>query len=560
MKFKGIRGKLLTGFMMIVLILIAVSGFTLYQTSTMQEQVEAMVEEDLAFYTLSSDVAYNIAQLSGNMKGFILTGKEEYFDRINELTGDITIIQQQLTELSDDPRVTEIVNRNNRWRSLVSDTIIPLFKKGDVVSATLLTNSSLAREEETIIELAKGLADEKQAELIKASNAIIQLQKNVQQMIIITSILAVLFSLGLSIAISNGITKPIVNLLKTVERVAEGDLTEELSSKAKDEIGELVKSINKMIASLKELISDAGIVSENVVVSSQALISISQQSATVSEEIARTIEEIASSSNEQAKDTEAGAVKVNEFSQIIEKDLGNMHKISDIVANIVELKDDGVEIIDQLTVITKENSDAANEVYQGILETNDSSGKIETASKVIQDISEQTNLLALNAAIEAARAGEAGRGFAVVAEEIRKLAEQSNNSTREIDSVVKELQSKSTYTVEVIQNVARVVAQQEKSVEETKEKFRRLAEAIEEVKAIARDSEGFVKQMDIQKDEIVDVLQNLSAIAEENAAGTEEASASIEEQTAAVVEISTASQTLAELAEELKQKLLMFKI
>ncbi len=560
MKFWGIKGKLLTGFIIIVMILMAVSGFTLYQTSTMQKQVENMVKEDLAFYTLSSDIAYNIAELSGNMKGFILTGKDEYFERINELSGETATIQQQLTEMSDDPRVTEIANRSNRWRSLVSDTIIPLYKKGDVVSATLLTNSTLAREEETIIELAKGLADEKQAELINSSDAIIQMQENVKQLIIITGILAVLFSLVLSLVLSNGITKPIVNLLKTVERVAAGDLTEELISSSKDETGELVKAINKMIGSLKDLISDAGVVSENVVGSSQALISISQQSAAVSEEIARTIEEIASSSNEQAKDTEAGAIKVNQFSQIIEKDLENMHKISDIVANIVALKDDGVQIIDQLTVITKENSDAANEVYRGILETNDSSGKIETASKVIQEISEQTNLLALNAAIEAARAGEAGRGFAVVAEEIRKLAEQSNNSTREIDSVVKELQLKSTNTVEIIQNVARVVAQQEKSVEETREKFRILAEAIEEVKAIASDSEGFVKQMDIQKNEIVDVLQNLSAIAEENAAGTEEASASIEEQTAGIVEISTASQTLSELAEELKQKLSIFKI
>ena len=560
MIFTGIKGKLISGFIIIVLILIAVSGITLYQTSTTQKHLEKMIEVDLVLYNLANEIAFNVATLSGDMKGYILTGKDEYFEKINESTSKILLLQEELANMVEDEKVYEIINRNSRWRNLASDTIIPLYQKGEVFTATALTNTTLSREENTIIILAKEFADTKKQDLVALSSNAIEMQKQVKQLLLVTTFLAIILSLGLSIIISNSITKPIINLLKTVEKVAEGDLTEELTATSKDEIGELVKAINKMIGSLKSLISDTSLVSEHVVESSQALIAISQQSAMVSEEIAKTIEEIASTSNEQAKDTELGAIKVSEFSRIIEKDLENMKKISEIVATIVALKDDGEKIIDQLTIITKENSEAANEVYQGILETNDSSSKIETASSVIQSISEQTNLLALNAAIEAARAGEAGRGFAVVAEEIRKLAEQSNNSTKEIDAVVKELQLKSSNTVEVIQTVAKVVEQQEKSVELTRDKFRRLAEAIEEVKSIASASESFVRQMDEQKNDIVDVLQALSAIAEENAAGTEEAAASIEEQSASIQEINSSSGALASLANDLKEKITIFKI
>jgi methyl-accepting chemotaxis protein len=188
-----------------------------------------------------------------------------------------------------------------------------------------------------------------------------------------------------------------------------------------------------------------------------------------------------------------------------------------------------------------------------IEETNERAEKITAATQIIDSISEQTNLLALNAAIEAARAGEAGKGFAVVAEEIRKLAEQSSHSVKEIDGVVKNLQSNSREAVDTMDNVVIAMKEQSLQVEDTQDKFEGIAVKIEEIKGIIDKSTESVKYMDLKKNELLEVMETLSAISEENAAATQEVSASTEEQSASVQEVACASEELSALAVRLRE-------
>lgn len=147
---------------------------------------------------------------------------------------------------------------------------------------------------------------------------------------------------------------------------------------------------------------------------------------------------------------------------------------------------------------------------------------------MIKRIAQQTNLLALNAAIEAARAGEAGRGFAVVADEIRKLAEQSNGFTGEIADIIEELSEKTEKAVATMDQVGKFMKEQTESVSSTNQKFEGIASSIEKMKnaieIIAKSSKG----METKKEVIITTMENLSAISQQNAAGTEEVSASIQ--------------------------------
>ena len=209
---------------------------------------------------------------------------------------------------------------------------------------------------------------------------------------------------------------------------------------------------------------------------------------------------------------------------------------------------------------TEASNKSSKEIYNVVLNTSNSAKKIENASQMIRSIAEQTNLLALNAAIEAARAGEAGRGFAVVADEIRKLAEDSNKFTKEIEEIVAELIDKTNSAVTTMKEAAALTAAQTEGVEVTKNKFEGIAGAIEKTREALDMLNKTGEAMNRKKDEIIDIIQSLSALSEENAAGTEQASASVEEQTSSMVEIAGASEELAKLAEEMQKSISKFKI
>lgn len=390
-------------------------------------------------------------------------------------------------------------------------------------------------------------------------SAIPTLQKNIAMIMIIVLIVSVI----IAYLIGNSITKPIISIVHHSEKLANLDLKEDVSEmflSRKDEVGVLSKSLQSITINLRDIIKDISSSSEEVSAASEELTAISQQSATAAEEVSRTVEEIARSATNQAQNTEEGAFKSEALGEIIEKDQGHLKQLNNAYQNVGIVVNEGLKEIEKLTKVTEESSRATKEIHEVILKTNDSSNKIGQASNVIASIAEQTNLLALNAAIEAARAGEAGKGFSVVAEEIRKLAEQSGASTKTINEIVNELQSNSKNAVKTMERVSTISNEQKSSVISSKSKYELIAEAM-------MDSEQAIKQLNISgeemekmKNEILTTLQNLSSIAEENSAATQQASASMEEQTASIEEIAASSDGLSILAQNLQAIIMKFKV
>lgn len=390
-------------------------------------------------------------------------------------------------------------------------------------------------------------------------SAIPTLQKNIAMIMIIVLIVSVI----IAYLIGNSITKPIISIIHHSEKLADLDLKEGVSERflsRKDEVGVLSKSLQSITINLRDIIKDISSSSEQVSAASEELTAISQQSATAAEEVSRTVEEIARSATNQAQNTEEGAFKSEALGEIIEKDQGHLKQLNNAYQNVGIVVDEGLKEIEKLTKVTEESSRATKEIHEVILKTNDSSNKIGQASNVIASIAEQTNLLALNAAIEAARAGEAGKGFSVVAEEIRKLAEQSGASTKTINEIVNELQSNSKNAVKTMERVSTISNEQKSSVISSKSKYELIAE-------VMMDSEQAIKQLNISgeemekmKNEILTTLQNLSSIAEENSAATQQASASMEEQTASIEEIAGSSDGLSILAQNLQAIIMKFKV
>lgn len=370
----------------------------------------------------------------------------------------------------------------------------------------------------------------------------------------------------IALLVAKNIANPITKLSEMIERLSKYDLTFVKDSKTekylnrKDEIGTISKALGTMQRNFITLIRNISDMSQQVASSSEELTATSQQSSVAAEEVAKTIEEIANGANEQAKNTDNGAGNINKLGHLIEQNQVYISDLNDSTKEVHTLKNEGIESLKDLTNRTEQSNLLSKEVNQVIVKTNESAGKIESASQMIKNIADQTNLLALNAAIEAARAGEAGRGFAVVADEIRKLAEESTVFTEEITSIIEELIGKTSDAVGKMKESGEIMNAQSESVKITNLKFEGINEAIERMEYVIKNINYSGREMEEKKVEIIGMIENLSAISQENAAGTEEASASIEEQTASIEEIATASQSLAKLATEMQENILKFKI
>ncbi|MEG2937586.1 MAG: methyl-accepting chemotaxis protein, partial [Vagococcus sp.] len=315
-----------------------------------------------------------------------------------------------------------------------------------------------------------------------------------------------------------------------------------------NEIDQIASSYNSMLTGFSGLIEGIQLESNQISEMSASLLDISKQTTSSTEEVSETITGIAQATSSQAVDAEKTVSEMNQLAEIIDA----IHQSSLDMNNNTEVA----------TTVNMKNSELMFKVYEnwelerqklGILvesmgEMNSDIQNITKIIQVITDLSSQTNLLALNASIEAARAGEAGKGFAVVAEEVRKLAEQSSNSTKDIETIIEEIQSKSDGIVSQVKDSFDGGVKQTQVINEAIDSANQVSDQFEilvqETKAIDMLSQEIKKQ----KDSVLLSVENISASTEENSAGTEEVSANAEEILATMEEFSNNISTLEEIA------------
>ncbi|MBO8142022.1 MAG: HAMP domain-containing protein [Firmicutes bacterium] len=427
---------------------------------------------------------------------------------------------------------------------------------------------------------------------------------------------ALVVGIVLAVMLTRLISRPLVALSAVAGQVAAGDLTVEISSGGQeDEVGQLAEAFGRMTAGLRSIVQQVTQAVDTLNASSGELSSSAEEAARVTQEIARTIEQVAAGTGEQSRTVQEVVGAVAELKKAIDRiasgareqarvvDAGgrligemmqSVQAVAESARHVAAASDESVKTAQRGGQTVRQTVAGMEGIHNTVFATADKvrqlgvhSQKVGEIVQVISDIAEQTNLLALNAAIEAARAGEHGKGFAVVADEVRKLAERSASSAKEIASLINDMKTGIDEAVQAMQAGTQEVAsgtEQAKAagqaldeimstLESTNqrvqaitrdtqsiaERVEQVMSAVEAVARITEDSTAAAEEMAARSEQVVSAMESISAVSEETAASSEEVSASAEEMNASVEGMAGSARGLSEMAGNLKQLVAQFR-
>ncbi|WP_144034143.1 hypothetical protein SPSIL_057890 [Sporomusa silvacetica DSM 10669] len=566
----------IAGALAILIVMIIVTGVSSFFNS---QNFLGNVKDIIASYNRSitaSQIENELTAAVLEMRRYFTEPNEQYKMSYEQRMAKVIDMENQLLQLSsveNKPEIEKLLDDTKRYNDRMLNGLVPLLKeqakveitqqsKGELIKQISVIAKELTQLMQSNQQIIRHLVEqESQSVFQKVSEAERSSSQSASKSIILIVVSA---SVGVisTLILRRTITKPVVALVKEMNDIATGNLsiTKNTILQRSDEFGELYIALQKSKDGVRDLIQIVRMQAEQMSAASEELNASTEQSAQVSNQVATSIEQVASGAYKQVN-------AVNKTSCVVERMSASIQKVAKNTSLVTEKTECATvtatkgsksveQAVTQMTKIEKTVNNSANVVAN----LGGRSKEIGQIVDTISGIAGQTNLLALNAAIEAARAGEQGRGFAVVAEEVRKLAEQSQDAAKQIALLISEIQEDTNIAVIAMKEGTQEVAFGTEVVNTAGHAFGEIAALVIQVDEQVKEISASIQQMENGSEQIelsVKEVDDLSKVAAEQA---QTISAATEEQSASMEEIESSSRGLAKMSQELQEAITSFRL
>ncbi|TQS74974.1 methyl-accepting chemotaxis protein [Ornithinibacillus gellani] len=558
-QFNSIRKKIITGFSLVLALVIVLGVLVTLAFQEITEKSEDMVEQQLPLLIADENLTMNILEINSLARGYILyneTGlKDQFFTAIE--AGDV--YEENILKVTDSEKAKSLIEQKGSWEQYIIEAV-ETFSEGHTNEAKKLMKESNAAANE-IIDGIKQMAAEREEIIMDSGEDTLFVSSNAMIFLMAIMALVIIASIIVTFITSRSISKPIVAVRDRMNQMAEGDLSQEpMETRTKDEISHLIEAMNTMSDKNRHMLQRILELSETVSSHSEELTQSAGEVKSGTEQVAITMEELATGAETQANSASDLTSIMGVFTEKVEMANENGNRIEENSLKVLDMTAEGRERMDSSTAQMEKINTIVKESVEQMQLLDQQSQEISKLVSVIRDIADQTNLLALNAAIEAARAGEHGKGFAVVADEVRKLAEQVGLSVNDITGIVTSIQDESSTVAASLKNGFAEVEAGTEQIQATGTTFHQISNAVTEmVNNIKKVSEGLTEIVS-NSQEMNGSIEEIASVSEEAAAGVEQTAASAQQSSGSMEEVAASAGQLAEMAEELNVLVGQFKL
>ena len=560
-----IIAQLTTIFAASILFFLVILGYILYSytnTTTATEEYSIKVNTASARLIMVKDAHTDFTRALLNMRGFLFypDGAAQYEQgyRNNFNNSYETIKKYNSTAHNIDDGASRLEKLLAEYQAL-GDKAISAKKNNDPDLNKVL---SAGRQLVDQIDAQFIVVAKEQGNSINSDSKFIIDQSSTQSKIgIMASIVVTILVILIVVIYSRKITIRLNNLKTEVTAVGSLDLTRpDYHATRNDEIGDMAEAIINMKRALRGIVGQVKNGADTLAASSEALTANSEQSAQVANQIATSITGVANGANEQLAAADETSAVVEQISVSIHQVAANANHVSEQSAQATDKAKEGGKAVEEAVRQMVQVEDTVNTSATVVAKLGERSKEIGQIVDAISGIAGQTNLLALNAAIEAARAGEQGRGFAVVAEEVRKLAEQSQEAAQKIAELIGEIQGDTDKAVVAMNDGTREVKTGAEVVNAAGVAFREIVELISQVSGQVREISAAIQQTASGSQQIVASVRKIDALSKTSVSEAQSVSAATEEQLASMEEIAGSSEALSKLAQDLQAAVAKFRV